>query len=188
MTVVSRRTAKRSGVALVGVMMLCASLLAMLALLYSNTRTKRDSQSFQDATTRALMIANAVTQLAAYKFRVLPSEYYAIIELERQEKVTTDIEKRSRLQNEIKEAKDIWLKDFSPQTSDTAKAIKDEFDKHSKISDSSIEKHDFGIDSFDLISLENNGYSKDYIRIKAWGSYNGTRKDVEELIEVNLTH
>lgn len=188
MKTLNRRTIKNRGVALVGVILLCASLLAMLGLLYSNTKSKRHTQAFQDATTRALMVANAVTQLAAYKFRVLPSEYYAILELERQEKTTTDSIKLNKLRKSIKEAKTLWLKDFSPKTSDTAKAIKKEFDNHSKTSDSRVEGHDFGVDSFELISQENNGYLKDYIRIKAWGSYNKTRKDVEELIEIALTH
>jgi len=30
------------------------------------------------------------------------------------------------------------------------------------------------------------GYTQDYLRIRAWGSFNGTRKTLEELVEVQI--
>ncbi|EKD81404.1 MAG: hypothetical protein ACD_39C01825G0001, partial [uncultured bacterium] len=30
------------------------------------------------------------------------------------------------------------------------------------------------------------GYTQDYLRIRAWGSFNGTRRTMEELLEVKI--
>ena len=180
----------KRGIAIVSVIMLCTVLITMLSFLFYNTRIKRNTQEFQYDTTRALIAANTAMQLAIYKYRVLSSEYYRINDLE--------IDLRSRNQSldapDLVKGKTIWLSDLHTKQSfdsvdneaneynSTAVKIKQYFNDFA----SENKEYDFGVSSFELVSLEKNGYTKDYIKIKAWGSYNKVRKDVEELIEVSV--
>ena len=190
---------KRRGVALVSVILLCTVLVCMIGFLYYNTRSKKASYNFQYDTTRALMAANAAVQIAVYKYRVLPSEYYKINELEVKIKLANEVGDASAfgsitisindLKAKLAKAKEIWLSDLTTKPKEnsteinrrTALRIKEYYEKFAK-----DKEFEFGVDSFDLVSYDNDGYTKDYIKIKAWGSYNGMRKDVEELIEVSV--
>lgn len=182
----------KRGVAIVSVIMLCTVLITMLSLLFYNTRSKKSTQEFQYDTTRALMAANSAVELAIYKYRVLSSEYYKINEMEL----------KARIQNKnldeyplLVYSKNVWLSDLCTKIKAdinsesgenehnlTATKIKRNFDHFSEEG----ENYNFGVSSFELVSLEKNGYTKDYIKIKAWGTYRHTRKDVEELIEVSV--
>ncbi len=158
----------KRGVAIVSVMMLCTVLITMLSFLFYNTRNKKNTQEFQYDTTRALMAA-------AYKYRVLSSEYYKINEIEldlRSHNLSLDAP-------DLVLGKNIWLSDLctkikvdvnaesgSNNYNSTALKIKNRFDLFSNEG----ENYNFGVSSFELVSLEKNGYTKDYIKIKAWGT------------------
>ncbi len=181
----------KRGVALVGVILFCTVLITMLSFLYYNTKVKRASQVFQYDTTRALMAANAAVQLAIYKYRVLPSEYYKINEIE----LDLRLKNQSLDSEELVYAKNIWLRDLCTKSDPASDENNDLKEENSAVT--TIKKcfgdftnegkdYDFGVSSFELVSLNKNGYTKDYIKIKAWGMYNNKRKDVEELIEISV--
>ena len=186
-----RKNKNNRGVAIVSVILFCTVLITMLSFLFYNTRTKRNTQEFQYDTTRALMAANTAVQLAVYKYRVLSSEYYRINELE----LSLRSQNQSLDAPELVVGKTTWLSDLCTKVSPdigaesgenefnfTATKIKRNFDHFSEEG----ENYNFGVSSFELVSLEKNGYTKDYIKIKAWGTYRHVRKDVEELIEVSV--
>ena len=191
MNLFGRQFKGKRGIALVGVILFCTVLITMLSLLYYNTRSKRGSQEFQYDTTRALMAANAAVQLAIYKYRVLPSEYYKINEIElelRIKNLSLDSEK-------LVCAKNIWLRDLCTKSNPDSEENNDLKEENFAVTnikkcfgDFSAEgkDYDFGVSNFELVSLDKNGYTKDYIKIKAWGMYNNKRKDVEELIEISV--
>ena len=181
----------KRGVAIIGVILFCTVLITMLSFLFYNTRTKKSTQEFQYDTTRALMAANAAVQLAMYKYRVLSSEYYRINEIE----LDLRANNQSLDGEDLIKGKTIWLSDLCTKVSpdinaesgenefnSTATKIKMNFDH---FSDEGV-NYNFGVTSFELVSLEKNGYTKDYIKINAWGTYRHVRKDVEELIEVSI--
>ena len=187
----NNRINNRRGVAIVSVIIFCTVLVTMLSFLFINTKTKKSSQEFQYDTTRALMAANTAVQLAIYKYRVLSSDYYKINELE----LKLRAKKKDLNDPELVNCKYIWLRDLCTKVkpdinsesgenpyNTTASKIKRNFDHFSEEG----ENYNFGVSSFELVSLEKNGYTKDYIKIKAWGTYRHTRKDVEELIEVSI--
>ena len=181
----------KRGVAIISVIMFCTVLVTMLSFLFINTKTKKSTQEFQYETTRALMAANTAVQLAIYKYRVLSSDYYKINELE----LKLRAQKKDLNDPLLVKSKNIWLSDLCTKVKPdinsesgenpynmTASKIKRNFDHFSEEG----ENYNFGVSSFELVSLEKNGYTKDYIKIKAWGTYRHTRKDVEELIEVSI--
>ena len=187
-----KATNNKRGVAIVSVVLLCSVLISMLSILFYNTRNKKNTQEFQYDTTRALMAANAAVQLAVYKYRVLSSEYYKINEIE----LDLRIQKLDLNSPKLNKYKEIWLSDLQTKSSpddstedgnngynSTATTIKKTFQEYANEKGKNF---DFGVSSFDLVSLEKNGYTKDYIKIKVWGTYNNVRKDVEELIEVSV--
>lgn len=187
----NKRNKNKRGVAIVSVILFCTVLVIMLSFLFINTKTKRSTQEFQYDTTRALMAANTAVQLAIYKYRVLSSDYYKINELE----LSLRAEKKDLNDPHLVYCKNIWLSDLCTKVkvdidsesgenpyNKTASKIKRNFDHFSEEG----ENYNFGVSSFELVSLEKNGYTKDYIKIKAWGTYRHTRKDVEELIEVSI--
>ena len=176
------RFKRKNGIALVSVMIVCTVIIIMLGILYSNTRSKSHTQKYQYDSTRALLAANAAIQLAVYKFRALPAEYYKIY----QKELDSGFKPDSVTLEKINKAKEVWLSDLNTlQNGDTATKIKTEFDNHAKL-DGIMAEHDFCVASFTLISLEDDGYKKDYIKINAWGKCNSIRKDIEELIEASL--
>ena len=160
MSMLSKHNSKR-GVALVGVMMFCSVIVIMVGILVFNTKSKKETHTFQYDTTQALMAANAAIQLAVYKYRVLPSEYYRIYEMEISERATGVADPN------IEEAKRLWLADLTTEPAedgsipDGANKIKTFFDQHTVNS-----RHSFAVTGFDLVSSENEGYQQDYIELK----------------------
>ncbi len=179
------------GIALISVILFCSLLITMLGVLYHNTKHKSGTQDYQYDSTKALMAANIAVQLAVYKYRVLTSEYYKINELE-----LDIISKGSNAEaseiEKLEKAKKIWLNDLRtdpevidnlPGDSRNPTLIIRENIKNFIADNKNLE---FGVDSFNLISSDDDGYTKDYIKIKAWGSCDGVRKDIEELIETSI--
>jgi len=175
----------RRGVAIAIVLVFCTAILGLLTVLMMNTRQQRGMQSMQYEQTRALMAARSAIQLAIYKYRVLPSEYYRIYQME------IAVKDGTGNADELRVTKLMWLHDFQTGNSDTPAA---KIKRHLEIAASSGSVSDnvtaasfnFGVEEFDLISSSQHGYTQDYLRIKAWGSFNGTRKTMEELVEVKI--
>ena len=179
------------GIALISVILFCSLLITMLGVLFHNTKHKSGTQDYQYDSTKALMAANIAVQLAVYKYRVLTSEYYKINELE-----LDIISKGSNAEaseiEKLEKAKKIWLSDLRtnpevidnlPGDSRNPTLIIRENIKNFIADNKNLE---FGVDSFSLISSDDDGYTKDYIKIKAWGSCDRVRKDIEELIETSI--
>lgn len=169
----------RRGVALAVVMIFCLAILGLVTVLVFNTRSHKGSHAYQYDASRSLMAATAATQLAIYKYRVLPSEYYKIHTLDTAvRKGTADAATVAWL-TALKTA---WMADFQSDTPNSpAEKIKTELDNSTGIS------HSFGVEEFSIVSKAGSGYAKDYLKIRAWGAASGTRKVLEELIEVRIS-
>lgn len=175
----------RRGVAIAIVLVFCTAILGLLTVLMMNTRHQRGAQSMQYEQTRALMAARSAIQLAIYKYRVLPSEYYRIYQME------IDIRNGAGNPDELRVTKLMWLHDFQTENSGTPAAKIKRYLETLASADIGSDNvaaasFNFGVEEFDLISSSQHGYTQDYLRIKAWGSFNGTRKTMEELIEVKI--
>ncbi len=169
----------RRGFAIALVMLFCIAILGLVTVLVFNSKSHRGSHTFQYDASRALMAANSAVQLATYKYRVLPSEYYKIHALEMaQKKGTADAATLAQLGAR----KTAWLADFQTATAGSPAAkIKVELDAGTGTS------HSFGVEEFSLVSKTSTGYTKDYLKIRAWGAASDTRKVLEELIEVRIS-
>lgn len=178
----NRRKHNKQGIALVSVMLLCTAIVTMLSVLAYNSKTKKATQTFHYETTKALLAANAAIQIATYKYRALPSEYYKIQEMEIQQRI-------SGVSNpKLAEAKQVWLSDLNSESAEIG-LIKETMNSFCIVNDpKAVATITFAVDSFDLVSSEETGYTQDYIRIKAWGKCGAMRKDVEELIQVTIAH
>ncbi len=165
---------KRRGVAIAVVLVFCTAILALIGILLMNTRQQRGTFSKQYEQTRALMAARSAVQLAIYKYRVLPSEYYRIHQMAMAVQAGGD-------PTEFNITRTMWLHDLHTENADTPAAkIKQHLEAEA------AGTFDFGIDDFDLVTRTLQGYNQDYLRVRAWGSFNGTRKTLEELVEVQI--
>ncbi len=169
----------RKGVALAVVMVFCIAILGLVTVLVFNTRSHKGSNAYQYDASRALMAATAAMQLAIYKYRVLPSEYYKIHALEIQKNKGTADAMAVSVLNARKAA---WMADFqSDNAGSPAAKIKAEIDQSTR------GNHSFGVEEFSLVSKAAQGYTRDYLKIRAWGTSGDTRKVLEELIEVRIS-
>jgi hypothetical protein len=172
----------RRGVAIAVVLVFCTAILTLLGILLMNTRQQRGTFSKQYEQTRALMAARSAVQLAIYKYRVLPSEYYRIHQMAIAVKAGGD-------PAEFNITRMIWLHDLQTEHANTPAAkIKQHLETGAAGAGDpgAAGVFDFGVDEFDLVSSTLHGYSQDYLRVRAWGSFNGTRKTLEELVEVQI--
>ncbi len=169
----------RKGVALAVVMVFCVAILGLVTVLVFNTRSHKGSHAYQHDASRALMAATAAMQLAIYKYRVLPSEYYKIHALEmKKNKGTAD----AAVIGELNARKAAWLADFqSDNAGSPAAKIKAEIDQSTR------GNHSFGVEEFSLVSKTAQGYTRDYLKIRTWGVSGDSRKVLEELIEVRIS-
>lgn len=152
----------RKGIAIAVVLIFCTAILGLITVLVINTKAHRGSHSSQYDDTRALMAARSAIQLAIYKYRVLPAEYYKI-----------------HSNGALKQG---WLADMQTETADSPAAkIKLALDNGMQAS------HDFGVEEFALVSRQDSGYTKDYLKIRAWGTASDSRKLLEELVEIRIS-
>jgi len=174
-----RKLHSRKGVALALVMVFCIAILGLVTVLVFNTRSHKGSHTYQYDASRALMAATAAMQLAIYKYRVLPSEYYKIHALEiLKNKGTAD----AMALGALNARKTAWMADFqSDNAGSPAAKIKAEIDQSTR------GNHSFGVEEFNLVSKTAQGYTRDYLKIRAWGVSGDTRKVLEELIEVRIS-
>jgi hypothetical protein len=175
---------RRKGIAIVVVLAFCVGILGLVTVLVMNTRFHKGSHQVQFEQIRALMAAKAAMQLAIYKFRVLPSEFYKIHDIEKAlEMNPLDPDLLARKQA----YKEIWNRDFNSEIADSPAAkIKQKMNSVDMIS--AEKRHSFSVEEFRLVSRKSKGYIKDYVKIRAVGSYGNARKVLEELIEVKVVH
>ncbi len=175
---------RRKGIAIVVVLVFCVGILGLVTVLVMNTRFHKGSHQVQFEQTRALMAAKAAMQLAIYKFRVLPSEFYKIHEIEKalaMNPLDPVLQAKKQAFNEI------WNRDFDSEVADSPAAkIKQRMNSVDMVS--ADVRHAFRVEEFKLVSRKNHGYIKDYVKIRAVGSYGNARKVLEELIEVKVVH
>ncbi|PKL50282.1 MAG: hypothetical protein CVV42_03235 [Candidatus Riflebacteria bacterium HGW-Riflebacteria-2] len=173
----------KRGVAIAVVLVFCTAILALIGILLMNTRQQRGTFGKQYEQTRALMAARSGIQLAIYKYRVLPSEYYRIHQLSLDVKNGAD-------PAEFNMTRMMWLHDLQTANADTPAAkIKQFLETGSAGAGDAalVGTFDFGVDEFDLVSHNLSGlYTQDYLRVRVWGSFNGTRKTLEELVEIKI--
>lgn len=155
----------RTGMAIIIVLILSVVLMVSIGTMFSLTKQQRGTHEHIFAQTRALMAAKSAVQLALYKFRVLPSEFYRL--------------KENGLNDEAYGK--YWFADFNPIIKGSPAQV---ILRNLKNADGA--KYDFGVTDFSIISRLDKGYKRDYIRIRAWGVCDGFRKEVEELIEVAI--
>ncbi len=176
--------AQKRGIAIAVVLVFCVAVLGLVTILVMNTRFHKGSHNVQFEQTRALMAAKAAMQLAIYKFRVLPSEFYKLHEIEK--KLRAD-PSNSLLINKLNAFVDIWNKDFD---SDVPGSPADKINQRMNSIDQidANNRHSFKVVEFKLVSRKNKGYVKDYIQIRSSGKYGNSEKILEELIEVTIVH
>jgi hypothetical protein len=173
---------KKRGVALVAVLGFSTAVLGLVAVLHFNMRAKTHTQTNHYEHTRALWAATSGLQLALYKYRVLPAEYYYLQELEikrRAENITAP----ELLA--LRRAKEIWLGDLNSAIDDTVAA---QVCAHlDAIASETVGTFGFEIEQFDLVSNEGSGYIKDFLRIRAMGRYKKTKRVLEDMVEISIS-
>lgn len=154
----------KRGVAILVVLVLSIALLGFVTVLVKNTGAQKTAHTGQYVRARALMAAKTAMQLAIYKYRVLLSEFY-------------------KVKDDPAIYEPTWLSDFN--TSDTSAPA---FKLRKMLNDLLPDDldYDFGVAEFKIASKGDEGYSKDYVQITAWGKYGDFKKVIQELIEVEI--
>jgi type II secretory pathway pseudopilin PulG len=175
---------KKSGIAIAVVLVFCTAILGLATILVMNTKHQTASHSMQYEQTRALMAAQSGMQLAIYKYRVLPSEFYKIYELERKLRNNPG---DSDLSKELAEYESIWLQDLDSENKNSpAAAIAAYLDTVDQAVASGT--HGFTVEECKLASRVKDGYNKDYIKIRVTGRFANTTKVLEELVEAFIAN
>ncbi len=163
---------RRKGMAIPLILGISMALIIFVGVMFFNTRQQRGTHERLENQTKALMAARTAMQLAKYKLRVLPREFFTIGN--RQFKATQPAIATAAML--------VWLADLRTDGPDfplnPAKKIRGSFPESGE--------YRFGIDRFELLSQREEGYKQDYVAITTWGSYKGERKILDELIEVAI--
>lgn len=172
----------RKGIAIAVVLVFCMGILGLVSVLVMNTRFHKGSHENQFEQTRALMAAKSALQLAIYKFRVLPSEFYKIHEMQKNLRTNPA---DAVLAAKVGAYRSIWMRDFdSSAAGSPAAKIKAYLDSVDKVTESA--NHSFSVTEFTLVSSKSQGYIKDFLKIRAKGKFGNSEKVLEELIEVQI--
>ncbi|GAB4267063.1 MAG: hypothetical protein Kow0029_01290 [Candidatus Rifleibacteriota bacterium] len=172
---------KKNGVAIAVVLVFCVAVLGLVTILVFNTRQHKGSFDLHYDQTRALMAAQAAMQLAIYKYRVLPSEFYKLHELQ---KASAKNPGDPVLKAKADGYRDIWMQDFDAGSPGTPAAkIKENLDS---VDNQPNATHEFRVEDFKLVSITQRGYIKDFIKIRTFGKYRNSEKFLEELVEVKI--
>ncbi|HEY9071609.1 MAG TPA: hypothetical protein VIV61_15215 [Candidatus Ozemobacteraceae bacterium] len=165
-------TTARSGFALFSVLLASVVIFILAATLYFNTRSQTSAHARLTEQTKALLAARAAMQLAQYKFRMLPTEFYAFDRIQ-----------KTGTADQIASFTSGWMNDFDPTRADSVAA---------RLSQSlgAVDggRYQLGIATFSLVTRMGKGYTKDFLQITSWGSFNDVRRTLEALIEVEVTH
>jgi len=172
--------AARHGFALVTLLLFMMVLLTFVGLLHFSSRGQKGVHTRLFDQTKALMAARAAVELAVYKYRMLPAEFYKVNRLLHAPMTST-------AERDFFSA--AWMNDFSGPSAampggfvSPARVIIDEMRRETG------DPIDLGVDGCELVTRKESGYVKDFLRVKAWGSCNGERKTLEQLVEVEVTH
>ncbi len=175
-----RKPGNKKGVALAVVLVFCTAIMGLVGVLLFNTRSRRGTFDININETRALLAAKAAVQMAVYKYRVLPSEYYRLHRIEELRRIGT-LDAAGVLVLDMSKA--FWNEDFDTAVPGSpAQVVKGLMDTNAGGS------HEFRVESFSIISRESQGYIKDYIQIRAVGSFRDSQKILEEIIEVSVAN
>ncbi|HOY65783.1 MAG TPA: hypothetical protein PLP29_02785 [Candidatus Ozemobacteraceae bacterium] len=163
---------------MVTLLLLMMVLVTFVGLLHFSTRGQKGTHARLFDQTRALMAARAAVELAVYKYRVLPAEFYRVNRLVNA--VTADPAERNFFQA-------VWMNDFS------GKSVPGGFVSPASLLVESMRQEtgepvEFGVESCELVTRKESGYVKDYLRIRAWGACRAERKALDQLVEVEITH
>jgi Tfp pilus assembly protein PilX len=173
---------RKRGIALAVVLVFCTALLGFITILLMNTKHQKGSHAKQYEQTRALMAARSAMQLAVYKFRVLVSEFYRIHEIEKQLRLSGG---DPGIQAKLNAFSNVWLADMDTATTGSpAEKIKNRLDAVDTVNISG--GHSFKVEEFRLVTKQNEGYIKDYVKIRVSGIYGNSEKILEDLIEVQI--
>ena len=173
---------RKKGIALAVVLVFCTALLGFITILLMNTRHQKGSHAKQYEQTRALMAARSAMQLAVYKFRVLTSEFYKIHEIEKQLRLSGG---DPGIQAKLDAFNNIWLADMATDAAGSpAEKIKNSLDAVDTLNITG--GHSFKVEEFKLVTKQNEGYIKDYLKIRVSGTYGNSEKILEDLIEVQI--
>jgi len=154
------------GFALPLALLLATSLLVFIGTMLFVSRSQKSTHRLLVDQARALTMARGVMQLAVYKFRMLPAEFFHIQE------VGTPVEKTF--------FENAWMMDFDSNiaTSPVAR-LKSQFQ----------DCEDLGVATFARIVLlaPNMEYTKDVLRIVTFATVNQQKRTLEELLEIQLS-
>lgn len=162
----------RRGFALAMVLGIVVALLIFVSAIFFRTRAQRDTHGMLSSQAKALTAARGIMQLALYKFRVLPTEFYFLASATR---MLSPIVSKPYL--------DAWMNDLQ---SNVPNSLAAQLADSLKQTDGG--NYQVGVASFVLLNREDDGYRKDFVRIEAWGQYEEQKKVIEELLEVEVTH
>ncbi|HNW35248.1 MAG TPA: hypothetical protein PKM25_09980 [Candidatus Ozemobacteraceae bacterium] len=170
----------RQGFAMITLLLFMVVLITFVGLLQFSSRGQKGTHTRLFDQTKALMAARAAIELAVYKYRMLPAEFYKVNRL-----------LHAPMANPVERDffKAVWMNDFSggPVAAGAgfippAKRIVDAMRRETG------DPIDLGVESCELVTRKESGYVKDFLRVKAWGSCNGEKKTLEQLVEVEITH
>ncbi|MBF0409111.1 MAG: hypothetical protein HQM10_17315 [Candidatus Riflebacteria bacterium] len=162
----------RSGVAIVMVLLLNIVLVVFASALIWNFESQKIRHVINYDRMRAVYAAKSAIQLAIYKIRVLPTEFYNIAH------------SKAAFGEPVSETfNETWLSDFdseNPSATCPANIAMTTF------SNTDNATYSCGITSIKLVSKTERGYVQDYIRVSAWGKCGKAKENVEELIEIGI--
>lgn len=163
---------RRRGFTLAIVLILAMVLLGFVSVLFFRSRAQRDTFRKLELQAKALAAARGLMQVALYKFRVLPTEFYQVASAVRELPPAAAAPYQAVWQAELE----------SDRGGDIARHLTDslrQFDGHS---------YQVGINKYELLTRMDSGYRRDFLRLEVWGQCESERRVIEELLEVELSH
>lgn len=171
----SQMCMNRRGQAIVLVLILSVAFVSLIGVLFFFSGAQRNTHGQIARQTKALLAANAVVQLAVYKYRVLTRDFY-------------------RFQAAVRDPAtgppnaplviSTWMADLSSSRPGVAASLALRLDEL----DAGVGTYAMEVTKFDLVTRTDSGYRQDFLRIEAWGEYENERKTVEEFVEVQISH
>ena len=175
-----RQQGVRRGMAIIVVLVMSLAFLSLAGILFFYTGSQRVSHENLVKQTKAMMAAKAAVQLAVYKYRVLPREFYLYQDaLKPGPLVTVGLPPPASA-----DVVDAWMGDLSSQNGGVFASLAARL----AAVDPEGGTYQMRVTKFDLISKASQGYQQDFLRIEAWGDYDGDRKTIEEFVEIQVTH
>ncbi|MFZ2955490.1 MAG: hypothetical protein WA705_01140 [Candidatus Ozemobacteraceae bacterium] len=153
------------GFALPMALLISVSLLILVGTMLFVSRSQKATHNLLEDQARALTIARGVMQLAVYKFRMLPSEFFHLQD-------ATPVDKAF--------FERAWMVDFDEKVPTSAVAcLKAGFQGCENL----------GVATFTRIVLlaPNMEYTKDVLRIVTFATVNKQKRTLEELVEIRLS-